>query len=634
MISLSDIYATNATVKATNSNSGDLTAPTIKSTDPAGGAANIAVNKVIKVTFSESIKSGTNSIELKTSGGKSVAFTTSINGNTLTIKPKNNLTPGTQYTLLIHSGSVTDLSGNKYLYAGSTTFKTYSTAPTIKSTDPSNSAVNVAVNKVIKVTFSKSIKSGTNSIELKTSSGKSVAFTTSISGSVLTIKPKNNLTPGTQYTLLIHSGSVTDLSGNKYLYAGSTTFKTDGTAPTVKSIDPPSNAVSIAVSKVIKVTFSESIKAGTISINVKNIATGTYIPITTSISGNVLTITPKSNLATSTQYSIILNSNSITDLSGNPLKSYSSKFTTGGSSSFTITQIKNAAASVKSYIETNNRLPNYVTIGTSQVTMPRFLQLLVTSLLQLNNGTSTSISVGNISSPTNSTGSYIYGNLYKSEYISIAKTIKSFINSNNKAPNYVSSSLGNIQYESLIYIYSKILNYYKTNSNLPAYVLVDSSVTNTTVPSSLQQYLQVTANCQVNDSSIKSLAASLTKGKSSAYDKAVAIFNWVRDNTDYVFYSNSHQGAVTTLSKKSGNCCDLTHLLIALERAAGIPARYEHVYAKFSSGTWYGHVIAQVYVNGKWYYADASNNINTFGVIKNWDTTTATIYGTYATLLF
>ncbi|HEX3012927.1 MAG TPA: transglutaminase-like domain-containing protein, partial [Methanobacterium sp.] len=93
-------------------------------------------------------------------------------------------------------------------------------------------------------------------------------------------------------------------------------------------------------------------------------------------------------------------------------------------------------------------------------------------------------------------------------------------------------------------------------------------------------------------------------------------------------------GAVGTLNAKTGNCVDTAHLLIALERAAGIPARYEHVYAQFSSGNWYGHVIAQVYVNGQWYNADATSYSNTFGVIKNWNTATATYYGTYATLPF
>ncbi|MCZ3371742.1 transglutaminase domain-containing protein, partial [Methanobacterium veterum] len=309
------------------------------------------------------------------------------------------------------------------------------------------------------------------------------------------------------------------------------------------------------------------------------------------------------------------------------------RFTTNGTT-FTTTQITTAAASVKSYIETNNKLPNYVTIGTNQITMPQFLQLLVTSLLQINSGTNTAMASGSVSNPTSPTGSYMYGNIASTEYLSIAQKIKDYINSNNRAPNYIASSLGNIQYESLVYIYSKILNYYKTNGRLPNYVLVDSSVTNTSIPSELQQYLQSTTNCQVTNSQIQALAKSITSGKTSTYDKAVAIFNWVKDKLGYTFYYNSVYGAVGTLNRMTGNCCDTAHLLIALERAAGIPARYEHVKAQFSSGSWYGHVIAQVWVNGKWYNVDATSYSNTFGVIKNWNTSSATYYGTYATLPF
>ena len=220
MISLSDISATSF-----NSTT-DLTAPTIKSTNPTNNAVNIAVNKVIKVTFSESIKKRSGWIELKNSVGKNVSITTSISGNVLTITPASKLARGTKYTLFVHSGSVTDLSGNKYVYSGCTTFKTDGTAPAVKSTDPTNNAVNVAVNKIVKITFSEKIKKGTGLIVLKTSSGKIVSINTSISGNVLTIMPKSNLSKGTKYVLFLYNGSVVDLSGNKYVYKGYTSFRT------------------------------------------------------------------------------------------------------------------------------------------------------------------------------------------------------------------------------------------------------------------------------------------------------------------------------------------------------------------------------------------------------------------------
>ena len=190
MINLSDISAANATVNATSySSMTDLTLPTIKSTDPPNKAINAAVNKVITVKFSESIKKGKMYIELKNSAGKNVAVTTSVSGNILIITPVNKLARGTKYILMVHSGSVTDLSGNKYVYAGSKTFTTDGTSPTIKYTNPKNNAVNIAVNKTIKVSFTEKIKKGTGWIVLETSRGKIVPVATSISGNLLTITP-------------------------------------------------------------------------------------------------------------------------------------------------------------------------------------------------------------------------------------------------------------------------------------------------------------------------------------------------------------------------------------------------------------------------------------------------------------
>jgi predicted nucleic acid-binding protein len=117
-------------------------------------------------------------------------------------------------------------------------------------------------------------------------------------------------------------------------------------------------------------------------------------------------------------------------------------------------------------------------------------------------------------------------------------------------------------------------------------------------------------------------------------EKATNIFNWVRDSTDYSFYYNTKYGALGMLQTLNGNCVDTTHLLIALERAAGIPARYISGNCQFSSGTWYGHVWAQIWVAGQWYTADAISLHNTFGTITNWNIGTYTLKGIYSSLPF
>lgn len=301
--------------------------------------------------------------------------------------------------------------------------------------------------------------------------------------------------------------------------------------------------------------------------------------------------------------------------------------------SFTLNEIKDAAARVKSWIKNNHDLPNYVTISTAQVSMPDFLKLLTKCLLQLKSGKKSPITLKTINYPLKPVENIKSGNINKKEYLSLAKRINAFIDKYGRVPNYAASTLGKLRYESMIYMFSRILSFQKVKKRLPNYVTMTRWST-ISVPATLQKYLKATANCQVNDAQIKARAAKITEGVASTYSKAVKIFNWVRDNTSYKFYNNTRKGAICTLNTRTGNCCDISHLLIALTRAAGIPARYVHGKCKFLNGKWYGHVWAQVWVNGKWHRADAINSKNTLGAVTNWNTATAIIKGRYASLPF
>jgi len=132
----------------------------------------------------------------------------------------------------------------------------------------------------------------------------------------------------------------------------------------------------------------------------------------------------------------------------------------------------------------------------------------------------------------------------------------------------------------------------------------------------MSEYLKETNNCQISDPTIQALSVELSKDKTSVYDKANAIFSWVRDNCDYSFYYNTRYGAVGMLATKNGNCIDHTHLIIALARAAKIPTRYAHAECEFSTMT-VGHIWAEIYVNGDWYTADATSYRNSFGTQNN-----------------
>ncbi|MBO4571652.1 MAG: hypothetical protein J5699_06985 [Bacteroidales bacterium] len=128
-------------------------------------------------------------------------------------------------------------------------------------------------------------------------------------------------------------------------------------------------------------------------------------------------------------------------------------------------------------------------------------------------------------------------------------------------------------------------------------------------------YLAATRNCPKDDELVKStLAAALKNLSASATErqKAEAIFAYARDEWEWENYSNTKKGALGTIRAKGGNCCDLTHATLAMCRAAGIPARYLHGQCYFTSGV-IGHVIPEIYVDGKWWICDPSNNSATFG---------------------
>ncbi|KZX14927.1 pseudomurein-binding repeat protein [Methanobrevibacter cuticularis] len=334
--------------------------------------------------------------------------------------------------------------------------------------------------------------------------------------------------------------------------------------------------------------------------------------------------------------------------------SNSGNSTSGGIS---LADIKNAGSRIEAFVAQNGVLPNYVEIGGKQYSMSQFLYLASQAIVNINKGINSNIVAKDVKSPTSPTGQSISGNLYKSDFVALAQRVSDYITKNGQSPNYGSSTLGNIQFQSLILGFSKILEFVKTNNRLPDYLTLNIKATDTinggnsnggsssgSIPnspmnnkydgSSLTNYLKASTNCQVNDATIQSLATSLTKNCKTELEKATAIYNYVRDKISYSFYYNTKYGAKSTLANKVGNCVDQTHLLISLMRASGIAARYVNGEATFSSGSRYGHVWAQVLIGDTWVVADTTSSKNSLGVIKNWNTNTASVYGKYSSISF
>lgn len=293
---------------------------------------------------------------------------------------------------------------------------------------------------------------------------------------------------------------------------------------------------------------------------------------------------------------------------------------------YTYKQLLDAANRTKTFIESNHRLPNYITIGSQQVKSQDLLYLFA-KVLYTNN----SLILGYYEKSNTSASTDCFGDvIYKEEYISNGKSIVSYFETYGKSPLSFTSSVGKLSYDDAVYLYARAVAYIYNNGAYPNFCWVwdssngqssssssGSSSTNK-VPSGFESYVKATENCQVDNSVIKSVLNSAIKGVSGLYNQAQAIFNYINDNTDYSYYYDTYRGAVKTWNDRKGNCCDLAHLVIAVARANNIPSRYCHATCYFTSGLTTGHVWAELYVNGQWYSCDATSVRNSFGVINNW----------------
>ena len=309
-----------------------------------------------------------------------------------------------------------------------------------------------------------------------------------------------------------------------------------------------------------------------------------------------------------------------------------------------IDDILSGASNVKKFIADNGRLPNTVTVAGTTFSMAEFTYLMTQAIYHLGNSNNSNViiisGVNEAENPT-SGDSINSVNLEMEKYITAAFNVGKYIKDNNQAPNYVTTDIGKICYDEYVDAFARVLAFYVTEGVMPNWVNINTasgsssgSITATgtglneiNTATDLSKYLVATTNCQVDNSRIKAIVDSVTAGLTSVKDKAVAIYNYVRDYVSYEFYSNTKYSATGTLSAKKGNCVDQAHLVVAMLRTADIPARYVHGTCTFtSSGSTYGHVWAQVLVDDMWYVIDPTSSRNSFGKIVNWYTSYYTIH--------
>ncbi len=95
----------------------------------------------------------------------------------------------------------------------------------------------------------------------------------------------------------------------------------------------------------------------------------------------------------------------------------------------------------------------------------------------------------------------------------------------------------------------------------------------------MKEYLLATPLCDWNKPEILELASDICQNAENEREKALAIFEFVRDEIRFGI-NDSKTSASKTLRLQTGECVTKTNLQIALLRAAKIPARFHAVRCK------------------------------------------------------
>lgn len=189
--------------------------PIVVSTDPANGAANVSINKIVTATFSTNMNPSTINATtfLLKQGSVSVPGVVTYSGMTATFTPAGAFTPNTVYTGTITTGAK-DVSGNALAANYTWSFATGS-LPTVISTDPANGATGVALNKIITATFSMAMDpaSISNTSFLLKQGVTNISGTVNYSGVTASFTPAAPLVYGTVYTGTITTAAKS-ASGN------------------------------------------------------------------------------------------------------------------------------------------------------------------------------------------------------------------------------------------------------------------------------------------------------------------------------------------------------------------------------------------------------------------------------------
>jgi methionine-rich copper-binding protein CopC len=242
----------------------DTTPPALTSSTPTSAQANVATNTRLSLTFSEAIALASLDVTVSPALDLGTAALTNQDRTVTFPAPVADFTASRTYTVSV---VVDDLAGNP-LPATSFTFTTAAppdvTRPTVLSTSPTAGATAVPTTTNLEFNFSEPMNEAATEAAFSTSPAIGTrVITWNAQHTLMSVNPSANLPFNTMVTMSLGTGAR-DLAGNTLAATKSVSFTTaaapDTTPPTVTATTPSNQAVGVALTTAITVTFSEPMR--------------------------------------------------------------------------------------------------------------------------------------------------------------------------------------------------------------------------------------------------------------------------------------------------------------------------------------------------------------------------------------
>lgn len=255
--------------------------------NPIQNATNVSLDQSLTLTFNQPINKGTGGIiQIIRDSDQSVfgdyymsnGFTSSeitVNGNQLIINPQFDFEEGELYYVLIGSNAINGFSGIDNSSSNNWRFTSLVLGPVVVSFDPQQDATGVEVDKILTLTFDKTISKGAGGvIQVVRTSDESLIgdywvspyFTNgevTFVGNQLRINPVLNFIESEEYYVTIEPGAISGFGGIDNSESNNWRFIVANPILTVSSYDPELDAEGVPKDKTLTLTLSRSINKGT-----------------------------------------------------------------------------------------------------------------------------------------------------------------------------------------------------------------------------------------------------------------------------------------------------------------------------------------------------------------------------------